>query len=535
MIKKIFFKFKNKKDAIFLIVLGLVFLFFIAQIATLIFYRESWVDEQMHLFKSMSVMNGDFVPFKDIVVEYPPLYLPVYGFFQNLFGPSFYVGRAVTSFLYVIILFLMFLIVKKLTNKWWALLSIALLSSNFLLVGNYVSAGFYSIAVLPLMLVVWIETLKIARWRKSLFSGIALGLMMLARTNMLAAVLVYFAYLIFIKVKLKDILISVISFVSTVVIGYIPIVLGNPALAISHIFSPFFNIGPLKNLPPSTIVGFNLLEFVERTTDFLKEYYAYLLLFVSSVAFIIWEKRHFLKEFMKKEHTYVFVVALSLFFIVTHYFYWRLKGSVYYANYFMPFVVLSVIVGIARFLRREKAFAVMLIAVIILNFSVNVFRTDVFSSPFEETDIQRVERGAQFIRENTEENTKILTFDNSIYHVFISDRKTFAPLINRNFFYFPGADKNTAKSFGFYNFEMLKEWLLEDSDYVALQEESWRDMFTRTSHWGDEGGKDDDKIEEVSRILDEQYELIGTVLNVYPRKYTEGNDGGTLLLYKRLK
>ncbi|MBU1179245.1 glycosyltransferase family 39 protein [Patescibacteria group bacterium] len=528
-------KLKNKKDFIFFVFVAAFFIFFIFQVSMMVFYRESWVDELMHLFKSMSVFSGDFVPFKDIIVEYPPLYLAVFGIFQYLFGPSLYVGRIVTACFYALILFLMFLVARKFAGKWWALSGVVFMSSNFLLVGNYASAGFYSLAVLPLMLAVWIETLQIQRWRKSVFCGISFGFMMLARTNMLPAILVYIVYLFFLKINARDIFIFLFFVILTLVLGYFPIVLGDPALAIAYIFAPFHNFGPLKNLPPSTIIGLSFSGFLEIFTAFLKEYYSFLLLFISSVAAVVYQNWRNKNEFLKKESFYVFLVVLSLVFIVTHYCYWRLKGNVYYANYFMPIIVLAAVIGLARFLRKEVCFVVIFAGIVILNFAINIYRTDVLSSPLEETDIQRVERGARFIKNNTEESSRILSFDNSIYHIFTAGRKTYAPLINRNFLYFPVADTETVKRLRFYNFEMLKQWFVEDADYVALQKESWRDMFVRTDHWGGGGKRDDEKINEIYKILGEQYEFIGSELNVYPRKYTDGNDGGTLLLYKHVK
>ncbi len=127
----------------------------------------------------------------------------------------------------------------------------------------------------------------------------------------------------------------------------------------------------------------------------------------------------------------------------------------------------------------------------------------------------------------------VLAFDDTVGHVFTADLRTFPPLVNRNFLFLASADTERIKSYGFYNMEMLLNWARNETNYIAIQKETWSTPYVRSPFWGKGTENVPEKLEEFKKILNDKFELIATELNTYPRKYTEGNDGGTLLLYKR--
>ncbi|MFA6536516.1 MAG: glycosyltransferase family 39 protein [Candidatus Paceibacterota bacterium] len=528
-----FAKLIKNKEAWFRVSLVTTILLAIAEIALLLMYRETWVDEQIYLFKSLVILRGDFVPFGDILVEYPPAFILIYGLPQLIFGAGFYVGRLTAVLVLVICLILFFKLAEKLSSRWLALGSVIFLLSNVLLIGNYISVSLYAPSLLVMLVMVYTETLSIKSRSKIIIAGICGALLILIRINLVPVVIVYLAYLIWQKTSLKQVSLFVGVFAAVVILGYLPIVLSNPTLAISYILSPFHVLGPLKALPTNGVSSPGLSSMLLVLAEFIKEYLIYLALFLA-VAFAFVKglsKEVAIRQFLIQEKIYVFVTVLGVALIATHYFYWRIAGNLYYANYFIPILVLSAIIGTFKFTDDKSPWVLVLIVGIILNFGANILRTDVVSSPNSESDLTRVERGAAFVKANTQPTDTVVAFDNSIFQVYLAGRKTYPQLINRDFYYLGGESKEVASSLLMYNFDMLTDWI-KNSDYLVLHEESWPVMFRR-AFW-----KDNVKVDgrlEIEKLLKDRFTLVGTEKNVYPRKYTEGNDGGTLLLYKRIK
>ncbi|MBX4210348.1 hypothetical protein KW783_00040 [Candidatus Parcubacteria bacterium] len=521
---------RNKKKIFILLV---VTLFFIAaiEILVLIFFRESWLDEEIYLFKSFSIMNGVFTPFKDIIVEYPPLFIPVYGIVQVLFGPSFYVGRAVSSVLFIALLLVTFKLLRRKTNSWWALAGIALILSDVFLVGNYVSATLYSLTALLLMLcLIYVERAAISLRVASLL-GFLMGLLMLARINMLPAVILIFLFLFFMRAHGRNIAAVFAFFAITIVVGYAPIVIPNPSLALSYIVYPIRPVGLLNGLTTRVAGRVPIIEFASVLVSFLHEYYAYIFLFFTTLLFLSTVYGKSLYAFAKKEKWFSFMVVLDFAFLLTHYFNPHLIGSVYYANYFIPVIVVTFIYAFHRFIPHKRFSASLVISIIVLNGCISAFRTDVISDPRSESDLKRVSRGAELIKKYTTRGDTVLTFDNSVYHVFVADRKVLPFSINRDFHYINIEDKPKAERLLLYNFSILSE-KIRSAKFVALNLESWKDLFIRANFYTGHDSQGEAKAAEIENILAKDFVLMGSAHNVYPRKYTDGNDGGTLLLYK---
>lgn len=525
---------KHRKSLIMIgwIVLGTLF---VAEVVISILYRQMYIDEFFAAYRSYTIFTGDLIPFVNGVFPYPPLVIPTYGLVQYLFGPSIFAGRIFSATLFAGIIALTYIIAKKLSGRLAGILSVLLILSNFLLVSNYTTQTMYALAVILLLFLVYVETLESSPRLR--FWGVAVlsALLVLCRTNMVVVPLLYALYLFSNKISIRWISYYLASVLCIVALGYLPIIVHNPEVALGHILSPFFNYGAYVALPASSTVGSHTaLRFLEILTDFIKEYYGFILVFITLTTTVLFEVRHNFVRFVQKEKTYFFILILSVGFIISHYFYWRIVGSVYYASYFMPLIAISIAIAATKYLRHNKLALLMIGFLILCNYSANMYRTDLYSDPRVESDLERVYRGALFIQKNTNPDSKILVFDNSLFHMFLADRRTYSPLVNRDFLFWANKDTETVRMLGFYNLEMLKEWTA-GADYLMLHREKWSESFIRKPFWG-KGDEDAEKrIKEIRAIIDTKYILVDRVLNVYPRKYTEGNDGGTLELYKRVK
>lgn len=524
----------KKKNGLFSALLAGAGFIAIVEIIVMISYRETWVDEFFSAYKGYLILRGELIPFQNGIFDYAPLTIPTYGLIHYFFGPDLYAARILSSILLVGVLALVFSIGRRLGGRWAGLGALLLVLSNLLLVGNYVSATMYAFVMLCLLSVVALETSGLSRRKKTILIAVVTALAILGRTNMTAAAALYAIYLLVIGIPFFELGIFAAVAGVIVALGYVPIVFSNPSVALSFILGPYVSFGPFASLPrPLIAQGFT--RFAEVLMEFMREYFGFLALFFAVVGTVVWRESRRLRIFAREEPGYTLLIVFSVGLFAAHYCYWRLGGHVYYANYFMPLMSLVGVIGVVKFFSDNRLASVLLVVVIALNFGVNAYRTDVVSNPRDESDLHRVARGAQFVREHTKPDDKLLTFDNSLYHVFLADRRTFLPLMQRDFLFLSDADTAGVRRLGFYNLAMLKQWASEDADFLLLHKEKWNESFVRRPMWG-KGTEDTERqMQEIRMIFEQKYELAGSVLNVYPRKYTEGNDGGTLELYRRKK
>jgi len=491
------------------------------------------VDEIFRAQKGFLYLTGELTPFVNSIFEYPAMIIPTYGLAQYLFGPEVLVSRILSSIFFIALIAILYWTTKRLSNKWAAIGTVLLVISNMLLVGNYTSGTLYSVTTLLILLVIFVETFFISRMKKTAISGVLIALAILFRINMIPAVIAYLIYMAFIKVRWKEYVVFLVLVAVVVTAGYIPIVAYNPELAISRILLPFASLGPFADLPASTKAGgFALGEWLDVLTQVLREFYPFILLSFAFVAAIIYGERRSPWHFFQINRGYLLAILFAGVLFASHFFYPKIIGHPYYFGYVAPFF--AMIIGIASFRYLKSSLVIILLfSTIILNLGINVYRTDVFSAPGEETDLARISRGAELIENTIPADAKIVTFDNSLIHLFEANRRIPAPLLNRNFLFINDLDTEKVRRLGMYNLEMLQEWI-DEADYLVLHREKYGESFVRRPLY--EGGSAEEaKLAQanIQATLDNDFLLEEEILNVYPRKYTEGNDGGTLQIYKR--
>ncbi|MEK7659807.1 MAG: hypothetical protein AAB343_01250 [Patescibacteria group bacterium] len=498
--------------------------------AVLLVYRETWIDEILASFKSYLILTGEFVPYVDSIMSYPPFVIPTFGYVQYLFGPSIYAGRILAACFFVMLYAVMLWVAARLSGKRAAAAAAALLVSNVLLVSNYITVTMYALATLLLMLTVVVELIDIRRNYKALLNGLLFGLLLLSRINFLPALLAYLLFQIVARYHARSVALWAAIVIVVVVLGYIPIIRYNPTVALSDVVSPIVSVGIMSQLQASTLAQ-TFDSFITNLSDFVREYYGFLLLFFVATVLIIREHGMRRSAYTRDHKIPLLIWMYAMSMMGAHYFYWKLEGNVYYANYFMPFVILFIVVSY-RAIRIERSVAMILLCAVILLNGTLQYRKDIIANPHDISDLERVRIGAEHVAALTEKEDNILTFDDSLYHAFLADRRVFAPLLQRNFLFVNSEDTAYIRSIGFYNWDILNNWLAHDADVVLIHKETGFEGLRRNPFWG-EGEDTDARIATFRAMLNNQFQLVETVKNVYPRKYTEGNDGGTLLIYKR--
>lgn len=496
----------------------------------LVVYRETWIDEILASFKSYLILQGEFIPYVDSIMSYPPLVIPTFGYVQYLFGPSILAGRVLATLFFALLYMAMVWVAHRVAGERGAAGAAILLASNLLLVSNYVTVTMYALATLLLLLTVVVELLDIERSHKALCNGVLFGLLLLCRINFLPALLVYGAFQLLARHRWSAIGIWVLTVCIVVIIGYIPIIRHNPSVALSDVISPIISVGIMSKLAAPTLAQ-SFDSFITNLSDFIREYYGFLLLFLIATALTIQTHGVRLQTYVSEYRAVFLIWIYAVSMMAAHYFYWKLAGNVYYANYFMPFVILFIVASYRLLEHNRTVVVVLFVAVIALNGGLQ-YRKDIIASPGDTSDLERVSIGAEHLERVTRKEDRILTFDDSLYHVFLADRRVFPPLMQRNFLFVNSEDTAYVRSIGFYNWDMLHQWLQTDADVFLMHQETGFEGLRRNPFWG-KGEDTDARIAQFRAILAAEFQLVATVENVYPRKYTEGNDGGTLLIYKR--
>jgi len=240
--------FQKRKESIFLASVVLTVIFALIEIVVLVVYRQTWFDEQNYLFKSLTILRGDFVPFRDILVEYPPAFILIYGLPQLLFGTGFSVGRFTAAILCATALVFFFCLVRKMANRWLAFAAVFSLLGSILLMGNYIAIGLYAPSFLVFTILLYVETMTIDRGKKCFLAACCFALLLLMRINLVPAVLGYLVYLVFTGVAWRRIFLFCSITAGLVFVGYLPIVLPNPSLAVSFILLPFYAFGDFREI-----------------------------------------------------------------------------------------------------------------------------------------------------------------------------------------------------------------------------------------------------------------------------------------------
>ncbi|MBM3138450.1 MAG: glycosyltransferase family 39 protein, partial [Chloroflexi bacterium] len=135
-------KIKNLLDrrAVYIFLIAVVILTFLYLSFNLAHTMPSRLDEGAFLIKGYYYWTGKFVPFEDYGpwTNNMPLAYYIPGLAQYIFGPGLLTGRYFAIFLTLLTFLALFLLIKRLTNKWWALLTITPFAVNPALLMVYV-------------------------------------------------------------------------------------------------------------------------------------------------------------------------------------------------------------------------------------------------------------------------------------------------------------------------------------------------------------------------------------------------------------
>lgn len=526
----------DRERKIFKWLAAIVIIFLALEIIYYVLFLDTWFDEAEYAYKPWLVSQDLGQPFQDFRVKYPPLVFYLQTLFQGLFGPTVLGARILSALFLIGAAILLFSVSRRLWGKWAGLTALALLAFNPYLVGFYVSAKDYAQAAFFPLLAIWFLAADFKPRNKTILASAAMALAVLIRYNLIPALIGLWLYMIFRWRNYKYLTASILTSAAVIIAALIPYLYLDPSYAAVWaviMFGLLAKILPLdyfQNFPAAaTSFNFDHLKFLIQ--NFAKYFHLWVI-FLTGLFMGLrrWAQRG-LKEFFAANHLLIFFFFLTIIFYLSHFVIPNEFATHPKFLYFATFMILSTTGALALFFRQlpnqtaHKTVLAATLAVTIAFATVSVALAEPFiiffnRFDYDDTDLNRVKRGGEYLRSLTRPEDKILAIGTP-HHSFLAGRYEIPELINGEFTYYEINDIKLLQRYKFYNFAMLMDWLKNETTVAIFQ----KDALGESSVFPDRN-----RIDQFMESLGKKYELVGSIQNVYPRKYSRS---GVMQVYRK--
>jgi hypothetical protein len=159
---------------------------FLVQALIFAHHRLPNLDEGAYLYKGLLLARGDYVPFQPYGLWINKMYLSFYiwGWVQLLFSPGLLAPRTLAVALSLLSVWGVWILARRLGNRWLAALAVLVLALNPTLISIYSTARSQ---VLVLCMLIWVLVLTLGEKRplwQVLIGSVLAGVMILTRENM---------------------------------------------------------------------------------------------------------------------------------------------------------------------------------------------------------------------------------------------------------------------------------------------------------------------------------------------------------------
>ena len=525
----------------------LLAIFLLVQVTVSIFFLNTWFDEADYGYKAWLVGKGLAEPFMDFRLKHGPVAFYSQLLLQDIVGPSLIASRVFSVFFLLVSLVLIFLLIKRLSNKWFGLVAAALVICNPFLVTLYSSAVPYSLTMFFSILTIWFIATdsgddKNIR-RAIILSGVMAGMAFLVRYNMFPLMVILWLFVFWKWRSWKYFIYAVSSSIATVVILLVPFLLIDLQYTINQILFMFSADPVILDVPKGSFTaGWQPLGSRISIIGSVLTRYFYMWVVLLAVIFLDIKNFVFKQKFFLSDSPILALSAsLAVVFFVSHFLYLPRETFAIYSLYLASFLVIFATLATYKTYEHIRSnlpesfnlsgFSCLVIAVLLLTpISIGSFSHIIgsISDPlnFEDSDVSRVRKGAYFLASLTSTNDIILTVDDP-HHVFLAGRYEIPPLINKYFTYKDIDDESMLQRFDLYNDKMFLHWLEETATVVVFQRDGLDERLNRIS------GSNKEMPKDFKRILEEKFVLAGTIESVYPRRYAQ--DESVMDVYKKKK
>ena len=228
------------------------------------------IDESLFLYKGYLFAKGVYQPFEPygLWTNKNPLSFLIPGWFELIFGEGLRTGRILSIVLGLLTVLALWIIVKKFTNDWFALLAVAVIALNPFYAWTFSQFISQSLAA---VLLAWMLVFTLGKDKPigQIIAGTLLAVLLVqVRQNMLPVIPFLILYIYWEngkKVGNTSLIVGLIAFIGLTAI-YWPDIIRN-YLAVIPGFLQTFAIKTI-NMPDSTLVVSYVFPVVERAASF---------------------------------------------------------------------------------------------------------------------------------------------------------------------------------------------------------------------------------------------------------------------------
>ena len=538
--KKLLDNLRDSERAQFTLVFCIITTVLAIEVVYYTLFLNTWFDEANFAYKSWLSGNGLALPFIDFTNKYPSFIFYLEALLQKLWGPTILGARILSAAFLAGSLVLLYRIGKQIGGKFIGVLALAFLAANPYLVGYYTSATPYAATVFFLLLGFWLlekDNLNI-RSRVFLASG-AMMLGALVRYNVIPVMILLWLYIGLRWRKWNYVWLSVGTTAGLLLIAFLPYAYIDGYGALVWFVAMFGPLVPTTfKLPsaegPHSLFSLLGANYIASFTPFFIKFFPILAIVGGGCLAWILSGAQAMRESISRHRATAFATAIFLTLFAAHFIVPTDQWSLLHSLYFLPFGIIAAAGLISIVVEKLKSVdawrfvripVVSFIIATLLASSVSLALSGpdiIFFNHWDlgESDLARVARGGAYLASLTKPEDILMSFD-SPHDVFMAGRVQIPQTINGEFTYLRDTPAEDLKPFAYFNHGMFIDWLENYADVVVFQK-----AFLPETILGN--GAD---LKQFETILASKYQLVGSIENVYPRKYTRGD--GVMEVYRR--
>lgn len=441
----------------------------------------SYIDEAKYLIKGWLIITGQISYYRtpEFFYQHMPGIFLWYGLGQKIFGPSLLAGRLQSLLIGLLVFTCSFLLGKRLAGEKGGVVTIALLSLAPTIALYYSAAVPQSLVVLFLLLgFIFLYDGLIKNNHKILLASVCFSLTFAVRENFLFTLILYLGFLVFVLInKRKQLWLNLLVMVITLGIFILP---GYPG-----------TIEVLRNFPgvsyllPVSLAEKQVLNLYWKAGAFspglylraIKEFgvifHAWILIFGWLIYRWVTTGRKNLK--LKKNSKTIYwqflILVTGFNFIIHNWAAFKLspRAIVSYFPYVAPLIAVimaSIISGWLKTKKQQKK-ALSIYLFLLLLAPKGIRFAAIFDIPTRQPDLITTYKSAMELKPIIKDKNKILWLGEPM-SLYLAGRVSYYPLINHTGFYKPASNTDTVRKLGFWNQEMLNQWLNE-ADFLAIE------------------------------------------------------------------
>jgi len=443
-----------------------------------IVFNITYIDEAKYLIKGWLMATGKvgYYTTPEFFYQHMPGGFLWYGLGQKLFGPNLLVGRVQSWLVGLLVFYVSFLLGKKLAGKKGAVITLMLLSLVPVIGPYYSEALPQSLSVLMLILGF---LFLYDGWVKNRLSGFTwatvwFSLAFIVRENFLFTLVIY---LFLISFKLRNSLIQLAwQWIAALITMGLFVLPGWPGtIEVLRNFPGVSRLLPVSQTEREVLGLYWRGEFVNDWVLRLRAVASWGIIFHAWAAAVLvgvwhlvkhrkikWFKNQRQKEFL------LIMLLITLFNTLAHaYSAFKLspRAIVSYSSYVAPLWAILLGFWLSKYLKpvlMKKVFVsyILFIPLIIVGITFSNI------SSLEKPWLLEINQSAKKLKPLVENSDKIIWINEPTVF-FLAGKVSYYPLINHINFYKNSEDTRTVRDLGFWNLEMLDEWLKE-ADLVVI-------------------------------------------------------------------